>query len=74
MEGEEVGKMVLVNAKQKELGVALMMGVLRGLAEAEERVDQVERLVETEVNQLLISSSVHAFMLALLSHACTSSY
>lgn len=50
MLGEEedgVGRMVLVDANQKELDVVWMMEVLR---EAEAEVDPVERLVETEVN------------------------
>lgn len=42
--------MVLEDAKQKELGVVWMMGVLRVQVEAEAEVDLVERVVETEVN------------------------
>jgi hypothetical protein len=42
--------MVLEDAKQKELGVVWMMGVLRVQVEDEAEVDLVERVVETEVN------------------------
>lgn len=46
----EVGRMVLVDANRKELGVAWMMEVLRVWVEAEVEVDLEERLAEAEVN------------------------
>ena len=77
MEGEEAERMVLVGAQQKELGVALMMVVLRGQEEAEAGVAQVESLVETEVNHPLHPPKMHAlhvyqlFICWLLSHKFT---
>ncbi|RDX85852.1 hypothetical protein CR513_32894, partial [Mucuna pruriens] len=47
-EGEEVGRMVLVDVNQKELGVALMK-VVEDKEEDEAGVVRVESLVETEV-------------------------
>lgn len=49
MEGVEVGRMVLVDAKEKELAVATKKGVLREQVGAEAGVALAERLVETEV-------------------------
>lgn len=46
----EVGRMVLVDANRKELGVAWMMEVLRVWVGAEVEVDLEERLAEAEVN------------------------
>lgn len=49
VEEEEVGRMVLVDVNQKELGVALMKVDLKD-KEDEVGVVPVESLVETEVN------------------------
>ena len=57
VEEEEVGRMVLVDVQQKELGVALMKAGLKE-QEAEAGVAQVESLVETEVNNPLSHSKL----------------
>lgn len=58
--------MLLVDAKQKELGVVLMMVVLREL-EAEAGVAKVESLVEAEVDhECTLCMFYHLYVFCLL--------